>query len=232
METLRVIRQREASQIEAIWNPNKDNLEVTAKYVLFNNSLRYFRRIGTRVDNLFNKGVCTKNEYCIKYKEYYLVNDYLLKIEQDPREQDEVNIRLVDRTDFHTLRYTSVNKYILSTYANLYGYGVRNSTYLAAFKMLYRMDRDIESVYSYNAVITDGTIIHYIPYSKIVFADGSIEQYRGTEVVDDYRLSNFCGKIQLNTYYGIDLLEGKKYRKIGGEISIDKLQNMVKDYNA
>lgn len=217
MRELRVIRQPEAAHIESLWNPHGSNKNLTSKYVLLPDSLKFFKRIGTQIDSIFKSNLCTRFEYCTRYKGYFLVNDYVMKIEQSSEDAETLLIKVIDRSDYHTLRCVETNKYILKTYANLYGHKVLNTEYLAAFKLVYRQERDVTSVYSYEVVATDGYTLKYIPYSRVMYEDGSMETYRGTIVTDVYKESAFYGKIQTNSFYCKDLLTSEGYRQISTE---------------
>ena len=213
---LRIIREKEAKTLEATWNSNdKERIKaLTANYVLPDSSLKYFKKFGTQAINIFRSSLYTENEYCVNYREYKNANGQIIQISVAQKSPNSYIVSQYDIDNFSRIKSVIVNRYVLKALSSLYGYGVRNAQYLVAFHQLHKFDRDPADIYAYQVVSTDGLDLFYTPYVKIIYKDGSIEQYKGRVVTDSYKLSPFNERLRYGAYYAKDILEDSNYKII------------------
>ena len=217
MRDLTVIREQQARQIEATWNPNKQQQGIlTTKYVLCKESLIYFKRIAPKVEELYNSCLYTGDEYYIKKPQGHVVNGLSLQLFISNEKPNSYKICVYNKAG--GLEKTSyINKYVLQALTLSYGYRVRNAEYLVAYHWAYRQERKPVEVLSYLTVSTDGKILIYQPQMKLVYDDSSYCVIRGARTLDFLSETKFKGKIKAGKVYAQDLLSDKKeFRALEG----------------
>lgn len=215
MNDLIIIRQEQARKIEATWNPdNIKNRSLTTKYVLGNGSLKYFKRLAPKVEEIFQNCLYTNEEYCVKKPQGYLVNGLLLQLFISSEKPDSYTINVYGRGDGKLEKTCFINKYVLQALALSYGYYVRNAEYIVAAHWTYRQGRSPKDVSSYLVVYTDGKSLYYQPHMRLIYSDGSYSITRGARTIDTLSATSFNGKIKVGVHYARDLLSDDRGFKL------------------
>lgn len=219
----KVIRSNEASKLEFSINPKsgKDFRLLTNKYVLLDKSLEYFKKYSPQVSEAFTNNLITKNEVCYRFREYYYVNGEYIQISISKDIPNSYDIKLFDKDTLEIKKKAVINKYLLQTMMNIYGYGVKNSEYLVAWKWLYRFEREASDVQAYMTITLDKDCIIYTPYSKIVYKDSSIEQFVGEIVTDTLSESPLRHNLRKGIIYKRDILANSNYAPMQGNLPFE-----------
>lgn len=219
----RVIRSTDASKLEFSINPkNKDDFRLlTSKYVLLDKSLEYFKKYSPQVSEAFTNNLVTKNEMCYRFRDYFSVNNEYIQLTISREVPNAYDIKLFAKDTLELKKKDSINKYLLLTMMNLYGYGVKNSEYLVAWKWLYRFEREASDVQAYMTVTSDKDSIIYTPHSKIIYKDSSVERLVGEIVVDTLEESPLNHSIRRGVTYKRDILSNGNYVPMEGKLPFE-----------
>lgn len=217
---LKIIRKEDAEKIEATWHYDLQKVKhLTSNYVLGNNSLAYFRKCSAEVEDAFRKFLFTETESVIRNKGYIRVNDTPININVSKEKANSYTITLYDNDVTKILRQEVVNRFVLQTIGDSYGYLVRNKEYLAAYHYLFAIRREAIQVFSYLIMEARQAYIYFTPITRIVYKDGSKEHYTGVRTIDNLKDSPYRGHLKQGVKYYKDLLKkDSKYQVLEGSL--------------